>query len=109
MMNVFSMLKFWRYVGGGDPPAIGDLDSSFNDRESFFDLVFTDPVDENDNDFGASRNVNVFSGFQVDGGDSKSSFRFSSHAEVYSKNKRKILSLDSLNKKTPQSLFDCCC
>ncbi|KAI3751114.1 hypothetical protein L2E82_22160 [Cichorium intybus] len=97
-MDVFSMLKFWRYAGGGDPTAIGDLDSTFDDDESFFDLVFTDPVDENDNYFGASPNVNV-----SDGGDSKSSFRFSSPGEVYSKNRRKVLPLDSPNTKTPQS------
>lgn len=40
------MLKFWRYTGGGDPTNIGDFDSNFNDDESFFDLVLTNPGDE---------------------------------------------------------------
>ncbi|KAL7584228.1 probable membrane-associated kinase regulator 2 [Lactuca sativa] len=84
-MDVFSMLKFWRYAGGGDP----DSASSFDDEESFFDLVFTNPGDENDNECDASPDVNLF------GGDSKSSFRFSYPDEVYSRNNRKILPLGS--------------
>ncbi|CAI9288897.1 unnamed protein product [Lactuca saligna] len=46
MMEVFSMLKFWRYTEGRDPTAIGDFDSNFDNDELFFDLVFTNPCDE---------------------------------------------------------------
>ncbi|KAI3784039.1 hypothetical protein L1987_43131 [Smallanthus sonchifolius] len=99
-MDVFSLLKFWRNAGGGDPAAAGDFDSSFDDEESFFDLVFTNSGDEDDYGYGASPN---FNGFDVHSGDSRSSFRFSSPDEVYLNNKRNIFSFDSPNRKTPQS------
>ncbi|KAI3705750.1 hypothetical protein L1987_75991 [Smallanthus sonchifolius] len=99
-MDVFSLLKFWRNAGGGDPAAAGDFDSSFDDEESFFDLVFTNSGDEADYGYGASPN---FNGFDVHGGESRSSFRFSSPDEVYLNNKRNIFSFDSPNTKTPQS------
>ncbi|KAL4589802.1 hypothetical protein LXL04_002712 [Taraxacum kok-saghyz] len=102
-MDVLSMLSFWRYAGGGDPTTIRDFDSSFDEEESFFDLVFTNPGDESDNNCDASPNVSIFSGFQIDGVNFKSSFRFASPDEVYSNNKMNSLPLDSPNTKTPQS------
>ncbi|KVI07112.1 probable membrane-associated kinase regulator 2 [Cynara cardunculus var. scolymus] len=94
-MDVFSLLKFWRNAAAGDPTVTGDFDSSIDDEESFFDLVFTNPADEDDN--------SCFGGFQVDAGHSNSSFRFSSPGDVYLNNKRKILPINSTNTKTPQS------
>ncbi|KAL8248044.1 hypothetical protein R6Q59_009260 [Mikania micrantha] len=42
-MDVFSLLKFWRNTGVGDP-SINAPDIDFTDDEgSFFDLVFTNP------------------------------------------------------------------
>ncbi|KAI3757687.1 hypothetical protein L6452_05230 [Arctium lappa] len=94
-MDVFSLLKFWRNAAAAcDPTLTGDFDSSIDDEESFFDLVFTNSGDDNDNDFA---------GFQVDADHSDSSFSFSSPGDVYLNNKRKILPLDSTITKTPQS------
>ncbi|KAJ9545740.1 hypothetical protein OSB04_025447 [Centaurea solstitialis] len=77
-MDVFSLLKFWRNAASAcDPTVIGDFDSSSlapdDDRESFFDLVFT-------NDFPES--PNVFTGFQV--------ISSSPGDDVYSNNRRKV-------------------
>ncbi|KAJ0858519.1 hypothetical protein HanRHA438_Chr13g0601901 [Helianthus annuus] len=41
-MDIFSLLKFWRNAGVGDPiTTTGD----FDDENSFFDLVFTYPTE----------------------------------------------------------------
>ncbi|KAK1431766.1 hypothetical protein QVD17_08394 [Tagetes erecta] len=85
-MDVFSLLKFWRNTGGRDPPPAGDFDSTIDDEDSFFDLVFTTNSADDD--------------------ESRSSFRFCSPDEVYlnNNNKRSIFSFDSPNAKTsPQS------
>ncbi|GKD58291.1 hypothetical protein Tco_1295800, partial [Tanacetum coccineum] len=41
-MDVFSLLKFWRNAGIGDPINPSDFDIT-DDEGSFFDLVFTNP------------------------------------------------------------------
>lgn len=86
-MDVFTLLKFWRITGGRDPPPAGEIDSTIDDDESFFDLVFTNPAEEDDSS-------------------SRSSFRFCSPDEVYLNNQRSIFSFDSPITKTnttPQS------
>ncbi|KAK9070403.1 hypothetical protein SSX86_010806 [Deinandra increscens subsp. villosa] len=95
-MDVFSLLKFWRNAGAGDGDlrAAGDFDSSIDDDDSFFDLVFTNSGDENDYDYGASPNVT---------GDSRLSFGLSSPGEVNLKNRRLNSPLDSTKTKAPQS------
>ncbi|MFS7949694.1 putative membrane-associated kinase regulator [Helianthus anomalus] len=40
-MDVFTLLKFWRTASSPDPVSVTDFDSSIEDDESFFDLVFT--------------------------------------------------------------------
>nr|XP_043616101.1 membrane-associated kinase regulator 5 [Erigeron canadensis] len=82
-MDVLSLLKFWKIAGGGgggggETLSVRDYDygSSFDDEESFFDLVLTDNDKENDIE-------------------TKSSFVFVSPEEVFVTN----------NKKTPQSPF----
>ncbi|KAM0039057.1 putative membrane-associated kinase regulator [Helianthus debilis subsp. tardiflorus] len=42
-MDVFTLLKFWRTATTPDPVSVTDFDSSIEDDESFFDLVFTTP------------------------------------------------------------------
>ncbi|KAJ0695088.1 putative membrane-associated kinase regulator [Helianthus annuus] len=42
-MDVFTLLKFWRTASTTDPVSVTDFDSSIEDDESFFDLVFTTP------------------------------------------------------------------
>ncbi|KAF5790529.1 putative membrane-associated kinase regulator [Helianthus annuus] len=100
-MDVFSLLNFWRTTGaGGDVTASGDFDSSIDDEESFFDLVFTD---ENEYSYGRSPS---FNGFSFCSRESNASFRFSSPDEVYTNNindKANIFSFDSPNSKTPHS------
>ncbi|KAI3702679.1 hypothetical protein L6452_28428 [Arctium lappa] len=61
-----------------DPTVTGDFDSSIDGEESFFDLVFTNPTDENDHDFADFPFLNVFGGFHVNADHSDSSFSFSS-------------------------------
>lgn len=113
-MDVFSLLKFWRNAGVGDPINAGDFDIT-DDEGSFFDLVFTNPKNLQDHDCAESPTVNVISGLhsdhyqqfsKLDGADSKSKHTYSSspHA-VFFNNKRKILPLDSSNTKTPRSPF----
>ncbi|KAL7612280.1 probable membrane-associated kinase regulator 2 [Lactuca sativa] len=112
-MDVFSLLKFWRNAGVGDPISAGDFDIT-DDEGSFFDLVFTNPNNLEDQECGESPSVNVISGFHSDhyqqfsklgGADSKSNHTYSSPHAVFFNNKRKILPLDSSNTKTPRSPF----
>ncbi|CAI9274098.1 unnamed protein product [Lactuca saligna] len=112
-MDVFSLLKFWRNAGVGDPISAGDFDIT-DDEGSFFDLVFTNPNNLEDQQCGESPSVNVISGFHSDhyqqfsklgGADSKSNHTYSSPHAVFFNNKRKILPLDSSNTKTPRSPF----
>ncbi|PWA55615.1 hypothetical protein CTI12_AA378550 [Artemisia annua] len=88
-MDVFSLLKFWRNAGIGDPINPSDFDLT-DDEGSFFDLVFTHP----NNIESTMVSVEHFS--KMDGTDLKS-------------NKRKILPLDISNNgtttKTPKSPF----
>ncbi|KVI10156.1 probable membrane-associated kinase regulator 2 [Cynara cardunculus var. scolymus] len=113
-MDVFSLLKFWRNAGIGDPITAGDFDISADDEGSFFDLVFTNPNNLEDNDSVDSPTVSVISGFhsdhynqfsKMDGADSKSNHTYSSSHAVFFNNKSKILPLDSSNSKTPRSPF----
>ncbi|XP_076935763.1 membrane-associated kinase regulator 5-like [Bidens hawaiensis] len=92
-MDVFSLLKFWRSTGSRDPLAASDFDSTIDDEESFFELVFT--ISHNEKDCECPN-------------ESRLSFRFSSPDEVYLNNKRNIFSFDSPNTKTPYSfpVFD---
>ncbi|KAJ0856244.1 putative membrane-associated kinase regulator [Helianthus annuus] len=108
-MDVFSLLKFWRNAGVGDPiTTTGD----FDDENSFFDLVFTHPNNLQDS---PTPTVNVISGFHIhshhyhqssnlDGADLKSNHIYS--PPLFFNNKRKILPLDSTtHTKTPRSPF----
>ncbi|KAD2126024.1 hypothetical protein R6Q59_007090 [Mikania micrantha] len=92
-MEVFSLLKFWRTAGGGDQ----GYDSSIDDEESFFELVFTNSVDEDECRCIGSPKFNGFSD------ESRSSFRFSSPDEVYLNNTTNIFSFDSPETKAPKS------
>ncbi|KAJ9539614.1 hypothetical protein OSB04_026120 [Centaurea solstitialis] len=118
-MDVFSLLKFWRNAGIGDPiTAVGDFDFPADDDEgSFFDLVFTKSNDLEDID-SQSPTVSVISDFQsdhynqqqlskMDGAESNKS---NSHSIFFNNNnKSKVLPLDSssssTSKTTPRSPF----
>ncbi|XP_071707311.1 probable membrane-associated kinase regulator 2 [Rutidosis leptorrhynchoides] len=116
-MEVFSLLKFWRNAGVGDPINAGDFDIS-DDESSFFDLVFTNPNSLNDNNHCSidSPSVHIISDFHTDhhlskinGCDLKSNHMTYSKSprSLFSNNKSKISPLDSSsnNSKTPRSPF----
>ncbi|KAI3800198.1 hypothetical protein L1987_35508 [Smallanthus sonchifolius] len=92
-MDVFSLLKIWRNAGVGDLINAGDFDIT-DDEGSFFDLVFTNPNNVEDN---------VISDHYQQS--SKSTHAYTSPHNIFFNNKRKILPLDSSNTKAPRSPF----
>nr|XP_043634854.1 membrane-associated kinase regulator 5-like [Erigeron canadensis] len=122
-MDVFSLVKFWRNAGIGDPLTSTNLDIISDDESSFFDLVFTN--NNNNDQCVDSTTINIISDFHssdhyqqqqegcfsnMDGLDTKSKsnqtyYPCSSPHSIFF-NKSKILPLDSSSTtKSPKSPF----